>query len=166
MKRMESVFSDQNNQKRLNKLLINIQILEQKRSKLIDMRLDEKIDRATYELKYEELETSLTELLEQKEQLEQSAQEEINLGKRLEHFHKVLQTNEILSAFDRNVFESIVDKVIIGDHSDPENTNPYKLTFVYKTGFQNSIQGKARKQKKSLRNERGNLHSYSQHNTH
>ncbi|MFR9712057.1 recombinase family protein [Paenibacillus sp. MB22_1] len=165
MKRMESVFSDQNNQKRLNKIISDIQATEQKRCKLIDLCLDEKIDRATYEQKYAELDTSLTKLLEEKEQLEQSAQDEINLGKRLEHFRKVLQTNEVLTAFDRNVFESIVDKVIIGENPDQGSPEPYKLTFVYKTGFHNSIHSKMHKQKKSLRNERGKMPSYSEHNT-
>jgi SWIM/SEC-C metal-binding protein len=89
------------------------------------------------------------------------------LGKRLEHFRKVLRTNEILTLFDRNVFESIVNKVIIGADSDPENPNPYKLTFVYKTGIHNSVQGKKRGRfpRKSLRNERSELCPYSEHNT-
>lgn len=167
IKRMETVFSDQNNQKRLNKVVSDIQAIEQKRCKLIDLCLEEKIDRAAYERKYEELDSLLTGLHEEKEHLEQSAQEEVDLGKRLEHFRKVLQTNEVLSAFDRNVFESIVDKVIIGENSDLDNPEPYKLTFVYKTGFHSSIKSKMHKhiQKKSLKNERGKVHSYSQHNT-
>lgn len=140
---MESIFSDQNSQKRLNNINSDIQAAEQKRCKLIDLCLDEKIDRATYEQKYAELDTSLTKLLEEREQLEQSAQDEIDLGKRLEHFRKVLRTNEILPSFDRNVFESIVDKFIIGADSDPENPNPYKLTFVYKTGFHNAFKARS-----------------------
>lgn len=147
MKRMESVFSEQNYQKRLNKNNSDIRAMEQKRCKLIDLCLDEKIDRTTYERKYAELETALTELLEEKVQLEQSAQEEIDLDKRLEYFRKVLRTNEVLPSFDRNVFESIVDKVIIGENHDQGSPEPYKLTFVYKTGFHNSIQSKMHKQK-------------------
>jgi len=167
IKRMEIVFSDQNSQRRLNKLTSDIQILEQKRCKLIDLCLDEKIDRATYEQKYVELDTSLSALLEEKEQLEHSAQEEIDLGKRLEHFRKVLRTNELLPSFDRSVFESIVDKIIIGTDADSENPNPYKLTFVYKTGFHNTVQNKMHKQiqKKLLKNERGELCSYSAYDT-
>src|SRR5690606_25360700 len=83
---------------------------------------------------------------------------------RLESFRKVLQSNEILPSFDRNVFESIIDKVIVGDPSDP-----YQLTFVYKTGFHNSVQGRSKMhkqiQKKSLKNERSGLCSYSPDDT-
>ncbi|WP_258313560.1 hypothetical protein [Paenibacillus sp. tmac-D7] len=129
--------------------------------------MDEKIDRATYEQKYAELDASLSGLLEEKSQLEQSAQEEIDTGKRLEHFRKVLRTNELLPSFDRSVFESIVDKIIIGTNADPEQPNPYKLTFVYKTGFHNSVQGKTCSpfQKKSLKNEGSELCPYSEHDT-
>ncbi|MEK3986398.1 recombinase family protein [Paenibacillus sp. FSL K6-3166] len=169
IKRMETVFNDQNNLKRLNKMNSDIQAMEQKRCKLIDLCLDDKIDRAVYERKYAELDSSLAELIEEKEQLEKSAREEIDLGKRLEHFRKVLRTNEILPAFDRNVFESIVDKVIIGADFDPEQPNPYKLTFVYKTGFHNSVQSRSKMHKhigkKSSRNEGSDSCSYSQHNT-
>lgn len=56
---------------------------------MIDLCLDEKIDRATYEQKYAELDASLTKLIEEKEKLDQFAQDEIDLGKRLEHFRKV-----------------------------------------------------------------------------
>ncbi len=84
----------------------------------------------------------MTELLDKREGLEEAAQEEINIEKRIEHFRKVLQTNAILSTFDRNVFESVVDKVIIGESLNEGNPNPYKLTFIYKTGFTSSVQAR------------------------
>ncbi|WHX50072.1 recombinase family protein [Paenibacillus woosongensis] len=165
--RMESVFSDQNNQKQLNKIINEIQAIEHKRCKLIDLHLEEKIDRPTYERKFEELESTLTELLDEREGLEEAAQEEINIEKRIEHFRKVLQTNAILSTFDRNVFESVVDKVIIGESLNEGNPNPYKLTFIYKTGFTSSVQAKMGRQnrKKPSVNERSDSCSYSQLNT-
>src|SRR5690554_2542271 len=84
--------------------------------------------------------------ISEKEQLEQSSQEEIDLAKRIEHFRRVLEKNEILTTFDRCVFESIVEKVIIGEVDENGNTNPYKLTFIYKTEYSNSIQSKMHKQ--------------------
>src|SRR5699024_3057316 len=64
----------------------------------------------------------------------------------IEHFRKVLEKNEVLTEFDRCVFESIVEKVIIGEVDENGNTNPYKLTFIYKTEYSNSIQSKMHKQ--------------------
>jgi hypothetical protein len=167
VKRMEAVLKSNDFQKRLVKVENDIQAIEQKRNRLIDLHLEEKIDKAAYEKKYEELELILDDLLSEKEQLEQSSQEEIDLGKRIEHFRKVLEKNEVLTTFDRCVFESIVEKVIIGEVDKDGNPNPYKLTFVYKTGFYNAVQSKMHKQfkKKRRQNDVVHLPSYSSSDT-
>ena len=48
---------------------------------------------------------------------------------------------EILKEFDRYVFESIVEKVVVGEVDENGNVDPYKLTFVYKTGFKDDLDG-------------------------
>src|SRR5699024_4430370 len=39
------------------------------------------------------------------------------------------------------VFESIVEKVIVGGYDEDGNKDPSMLTFIYKTGFKNSVDG-------------------------
>ncbi|WGU92516.1 hypothetical protein QJQ58_18290 [Paenibacillus dendritiformis] len=135
-----------NHSKHLNKVKHEIQAMEQKRSNLIDLHLDEKIDRSTYERKYNELESTLTELIEASEQLEAAAQEEIDVEKRVQHFRNVLQSNTVLSEFDRNVFESVIEKVIVGDEQEDGSVEPYQLTFVFKTGLKSAMQCKGGRQ--------------------
>ena len=38
-------------------------------------------------------------------------------------------------------FESIVEKVIVGGYDEDGNKDPAMLTFIYKTGFKNSLDG-------------------------
>ena len=45
---------------------------------------------------------------------------------------------DVLDKFDRVVFESIVDKVIVGETNDDGTVDPFKLTFVMK-GNGNSV---------------------------
>ena len=45
----------------------------------------------------------------------------------------------MLEEFDRGIFESIVEKVIVGGLDEDGNKDPYKITFIYKTGFKNEI---------------------------
>jgi DNA invertase Pin-like site-specific DNA recombinase len=164
--RMESVFSEQQHHKLLNKVKHEIQALEQKRSNLIDLHLDEKIDRSTYENKYDELEFTLSELINEREQLETSAQEEIDVEKRLQQFRNVLQSNTVLSEFDRNVFESVIERVIMGEEQEDGSVEPYQLTFVFKTGLKSSIQGKSgMKSPKKLAAERSDACPHFPHNT-
>ena len=39
--------------------------------------------------------------------------------------------NPILEEFDRVVFESIVEKAIVGGFDENGNKDPYKITFIY-----------------------------------
>ena len=41
-------------------------------------------------------------------------------------------------------FESIIEKVIVGGYDENGEKDPYKITFIYKTGFTNGI-GNAKK---------------------
>ena len=56
-------------------------------------------------------------------------------------FKTMLERKEILKEFDRYVFESIVEKVIVGEIDEDGKVDPYKLTFVYKTGFKDGLNG-------------------------
>ena len=50
----------------------------------------------------------------------------------------------MLEEFDRGIFESIIEKVIVGGYDENGEKDPYKITFIYKTGFTNGI-GNAKK---------------------
>ena len=50
------------------------------------------------------------------------------------------------------MFESIVEKVIVGGLDENGNVDPAQLTFVYKTGLKNSVDGaKFKPQRKNAR---------------
>ena len=49
-----------------------------------------------------------------------------------------------MEEFDRGIFESIIEKVIVGGYDENGEKDPYKITFIYKTGFTNGI-GNAKK---------------------
>jgi len=52
------------------------------------------------------------------------------LAKRLE----ILAVHAVLEP-GRHIFESIVEKVIVGGYDSDGNKDPYMIVFVYKTGF-------------------------------
>ena len=71
--------------------------------------------------------------------LRQQSDEKSSLQRRLSDFKKALSHNEVLEEFDRGIFESIVEKVIVGGYDEDGNKDPYKITFIYKTGLKNEI---------------------------
>lgn len=103
------------------------------------MRLESIIDKDTYESKFIELSEKIEELASNKKDLENEAIDEKNLKDRLKEFKRTIESNEVLQKFDRYVFESIIEKVIVGGYEEDGTPNPYKVTFVYKTGFNNSL---------------------------
>lgn len=54
---------------------------------------------------------------------------------------KLLTDAPVLKEFDRNVFESIVEKVIVGGYEEAGNADPSMITFVYKTDFEDKKNG-------------------------
>lgn len=50
----------------------------------------------------------------------------------MSQLRKALEQEDALDEFDRIVFESIVEKVIVGGYDKDGNSTPYKLTFVLK----------------------------------
>ena len=46
---------------------------------------------------------------------------------------------DVLDEFDRVVFESMVEKVIVGEQAEDGTVDPYKLTFVLKGMDERSI---------------------------
>ena len=98
------------------------------------MRLDGNIDEETYQTKIAEVNEKLDELFSKKKSLNDRKKDQQDINKRLTDFQKVISSNEVLKGFDRHVFESVVDKVIVGEKSEDGTVNPYKLKFIFKTG--------------------------------
>lgn len=105
------------------------------------MHLADQIDFGSYQDKKAELtkeqQLKTTELL----QMQGVAKGEKDLHKRIDVMRKLLTDAPVLKEFDRNVFESIVEKVIVGGYDDDGNADPSMITFVYKTGFEDKKDG-------------------------
>src|SRR5699024_4470023 len=127
--------------KEISKTEKEIQSLENKKNKLVDMRLENIIDKETYNEKYNALMQEINEKVQTREKSLSNLEEEKDIKKRLLAFKKVLEQNEVIETFDRYVFESVVDKVIVGGVDEDGNKDPAMITFVYKTGLSNSLDG-------------------------
>lgn len=124
--------------KELKKLANELSLLENKLKKLADLQIDGIIDKDTYEIKYGELIGDIDNLRKQKLALEVVLDDENSVKARLETFKKLFNNNVLLEEFDPDVFESIVDEIILGGYDD-DIPNPFILTFVFKTGFKETI---------------------------
>ncbi|EKZ4336062.1 recombinase family protein [Listeria monocytogenes] len=141
LKKLDETLNESSVEKQFAKIQKKISTLDKKKSNLVDMRLDEKIDKDTYEMKFTETSLKIDELLEERTSLENVLENEHTMKKRLVEFRKTLHNNQVLDEFDRHVFESIVEKVIVGSIEEDGTTDPHKLVFIYKTGLADSQNG-------------------------
>lgn len=139
LKRTEKALGENSVEDQIHKLQKNIDRVSSKRKKLLDNYLKGIIEQDIYEETDVELKTELTNVRAKLEYLQQQSDEKNSLQRRISDFKKALSHNEVLEEFDRGIFESIVEKVIVGGLDEDGNKDPYKITFIYKTGFKNEI---------------------------
>lgn len=148
IERVEATLSESNIEKSIEKIDKEITAIESKKKKLLDMCLEDKIDQLTYEAKMEELSGRIEKLFAERQDYMAKQEDEKNLKRRTKEFKALLEKNQVLEEFDRGVFESIIEKVIVGEIDENGNKDPYKLTFVYKTGISNKVDPKMQKETK------------------
>lgn len=152
LERIEKNLSNDQFEKRLIKIDRQIQDIISKQKKLLNLRIDDEIDSEMYNVKLSELKEEEQKLFDQRSDCEKQINSEKEIKDRLKTFKNVLENNEIMDKFDRYVFESIVEKVIVGEIDNEGNKDPYKLTFVYKTGYHNKVTPKLKNKKKLNQN--------------
>ena len=104
--------------------------LEEQRKKLTDIFIDDKITKEAYDEKYNELSFKIDRAKKEKSVISDNSLIQKSIKERMEEIRLNLKDANVLDAFDRIVFESIVEKIIVGDISEDGEIDPYKLTFV------------------------------------
>jgi len=98
--------------------------------KLIDLHLNDMIDEKMYLEKKELLDNKIEKIDKELEHLMINEEDEKNKEKGLNRIKELLlKTSEVMPEFDKDVFEILIKKIIVGTNEDP-----YKLIFVLKTG--------------------------------
>ena len=139
IKRVEKTLSEDSIEDKIEKLNKNAYNIQYKRKKLLESYLEGVVAKDIYEETDMGYEKKLSEVNAQLGMLEQQYDNESSLQRRLVDFRKALSKNQILEGFDRGIFESIIEKVIVGGYDENGEKDPYKIIFIYKTGFKNEI---------------------------
>lgn len=136
---IEETLSKDDSAEKLKRIEKDIASLEKKRKKLTDMYLDDKLTKEAYDDKYSEFSKKLDKCEEEKAIFADCALSQKNIADKMKAIRAKLKDAEILDQFDRVVFESLVEKVIVGEQADDGTIDPYKLTFVLKGMDERSI---------------------------
>ena len=137
--RVEKTLSEDTARDKLMKYQKSADNLQSKRKTLLEKYLEGVVSQDIYEETDVGYERKLSNIRANIEMLEQQMEDEVSLKRRVEDFKKALSQNEVRQEFDRGIFESIIEKVIVGGYDEDGNKDPYKITFIYKTGFRNEV---------------------------
>jgi site-specific DNA recombinase len=124
------------------KIKTDLAFLEKKNKRLLDMRLESKIDMNTYLAKDDELKKEIAKKRVELSKLQNTEKTEKEVRRHIDAMREYLKDAQPLKKFDCQVFKSIVEKVIIGGYDENGNADPLKITFVYKTGFTDDKDGR------------------------
>ena len=119
---------------KIDKLLNEKETLEKRLSNLIDIKLDDYENKEAYINKEKEINAELKKIKEQITEYELINSTNKNISKRLSQIEKILDEPKTIKEFDREIFDSLVEKIIIGEKDESNNINPNTIRFILKIG--------------------------------
>lgn len=99
---------------------------------MTELLLDDKISKEAYDEKYNEISIKINRAEKEWEMFAENTFSKQGINKRMKEIRTKLDNADIVDEFDRIVFESIVEKVIVGEKAEDGTVDSYKLTFVLK----------------------------------
>lgn len=129
---VEETLSNDESAIKLQRVDKTLSLLESKRKKLTDMLLDDKITKEAYDSKYNELTRKINQAKGEHSLYSSNVEAQKHVSQRMREIRTCIAEADMLDKFDRVVFESIVENVIVGDLNADGTVDPYKLTFVLK----------------------------------
>lgn len=131
---MEEIIQEESNESSIKRLEEEKQILKEKIDKLIDLNLNGTINLETLQEKKAILQNKINSIEKEQEHLQLELEDSISLNQGLNKFKTLFKDKEIMPEFDKDVFELMIEKVIIGEKDSKGKVNPRVITFILKSG--------------------------------
>ena len=131
---MEEIIQEESNESSIKRLEEQKQILKEKIDKLIDLNLNGTISTETLQEKKAKLQNKINKITKEQEHLQLEIEDSMSLNQGLNKFKTLFKDNEIMPNFDKDVFELMIEKVMIGEKDSKGKINPRVITFSLKSG--------------------------------
>lgn len=129
--------------KSLEKEKINIEYQQQR---LIDLMIDGTIDKESYNKKKITFDNKKEKIDKEIEQYRLLTEDEDKVESGIKKIKEVIDSNKLLDGFDRDVFDALVDYIIIGGYEN-EKKDDCMIRFICKTQFDDTPREDLTKQK-------------------
>lgn len=136
LNRVDHVIKENNSEILIHKLEMQKDEINQKLNKLLELTMDGTIEKSIYKNKKEEFSKEISKIESEQEQLKSKLEDEKRIDSGIEKIRKIFQNESIIEKFDKDVFDALVYKVIIGETTKNEENDPYAIKFIFKSGFE------------------------------
>lgn len=124
--------------------------IKKKIDKLLDLKLDNNIANEVYEEKINTFNSKLDKLNEELKELKEYEERESKYKQKIKKVKDLFANYNEMKTFDREVFQCVIEKVIIGCYNNDGQFNGDKIIFVFKTGDEVSGNINTTKTKKNV----------------
>lgn len=133
LRNVETALATDSPQKKIRELELSIEELERKKESVLDMRISNIIPQEECDRKYAEIKDEIKRKHTDLENYKLAKSSQIEAKKRLDSFREHIFTAKRIDMFSRDVFESSVDKVIVGGYDKDRKKDEFLLNFVFKS---------------------------------
>ena len=154
LENIENILKENTTETLVSKLEKDKERINKKLNNLLELNLEGRINKEQYTLKFDELNTELIKVENKIQSLLKKTNRTESIKLRLNKFKRLFKDMEIMSKFDKDVFECLIDKVIIGETKEDGTINPYTIRFICKNGTEINCKDKftATSDKQALNN--------------
>lgn len=131
---IKDVISENDYKKKKDNLLKEKETLEKRLSNLLDLKLDDFDNKELYLVKEEEINTKLKAITEKIKSYDALVSENKMLSKQIREIEKHFENPEVITEFDGEAFNNMIDRIIIGDYNNDGTPNPNVIRFILKIG--------------------------------
>ena len=131
---IKETITDNNCKTKIDKFNKEKEVLQNRLSNLIDMKLDDFSNKEAYILKEQEITERLKFITNETQAYEELEKENKTLSKKLKEIESILAEPQTLAEFNRETFENIVGRIVVGEKDENGNENLNVVRFILKTG--------------------------------
>ncbi len=161
LENMEQALRDNTSKEKIIGLDKQKEEMKQKINKLLDFMVDGTISNEQYQKKKQDYEEKIEKIDKKIEQLQLLIEDDENIERGLDKFKNIFETNTIMECFDADVFDALVDYVIVGGYNEDGQKDQYMLRFICKSQFEISNKEQVTKEyivkNNSLQNSNSNV---------
>lgn len=134
LEKIGNILKENTTETMVSKLEKDKEKINKKLANLLELNLEGKINKEQYTEKFDNLNVELLKIENKIQGLLKETNRNESIRLRLNKFKSLFRNIDKIAQFDKDVFECLIDKVVIGETLEDGTINPYTIRFICKNG--------------------------------